>query len=136
MSAAGEAPGGGALDSETREDPYPGGGGRTGLSERISAWVVGVLLAILYAYLVVSAVGNLVGLQQMAGVIGLQLTGVGWFWLLSGIALPVLVLLLALLAGRRRGAGARLLVLAAGLALVAAVQLEVMHLVPQSSFFA
>ena len=102
---------------------------------RISAWIAGALLAVLYAYMVVAAVGTLVGLRQLGGAIGLELTAVGWFWLLLGIALPILFLALALLIGRRRRAGARLLVLAAGLALAAAVQLEVMHLVPQSSFF-
>lgn len=105
------------------------------MAGRVSAWVAGVLLTVLYAYMVVAAIGNLVGLQQMGGAIGLELTGIGWFWLLLGVGLPVLILLLALLIGRKRRAGARLLVLAAGLALAAAVQLEVMHLVPQSSFF-
>jgi len=53
-----------------------------------------------------------------------------------GVALPVAAFVVALLIGRGRRAGARLLVLAAGIAAVAAIQLEVMHLVPQSSFFA
>lgn len=106
------------------------------MAGRIAAWVAGVLLALLYAYLVVAGVGNLIGLSGMAGTLGLSLAPTGWFWLVFGIALPVLAFVAALVIGRRRGAGARLIVLAAGLALVAAVQLEVLHLVPQSTFFA
>lgn len=111
-------------------------GGRTVSGGRIFAWVIGVILTLLYVYLVVAAVGNLMGIQQMADLLGLVLTGVGWFWLLLGIAIPVIAFTVAVLLSRRRSAGARLLVLAAGLATVAAFQLEIMHLVPQSTFFA
>jgi len=54
-------------------------------------------------------------------------------WL--GVALPVVALAVALLAGRRKGGGVKLLLLATALAVTAAVQLEILHLVPQSSFF-
>lgn len=103
---------------------------------KITAWVVAILIVLLYAYLVVAAVGNIIGLTQMAALIGLGLTPFGWFWLVAGIALPVVVFVIAVLVGRRRTALPRLLVLAAGVALVAAVQLEIMHLVPQANFFA
>jgi hypothetical protein len=106
------------------------------MAGRIAAWIVGVLLVLVYAYLVIAGVGNIVGLREMSGLMGLEITGFGWFWLVFGTVLPALVLVLALLIGRGRGAGARLLVLATGIAFVAAVQLEVTHLVPQSSFFA
>jgi len=106
------------------------------MAAKISAWVVGVLVSLLYAWLVVAGIGNIFGLQQMASLLGLGLTGTGWFWLIVGVALPIVVFLLALVTGRRRGAGTRVLVLAAGLALVAAVQLEILHLVPRASFFA
>lgn len=100
------------------------------------AWIVGVLLTLLYAYTVVAAVGNLVMLPRMGAAIGYGITPVGWWWLGFGVALPVIAYALALLFGRRRSAPLRLLVLAVGLCAVAAVQLEIMHLVPQSSFFA
>jgi len=106
------------------------------MAGRIAAWTIGAALIALYAWLAVAAVGNIVGLWQMAEALGLGMTPIGWFWLSFGVGLPVVVLALALLLGRRRGAGARLLVLAAGLALVAAVQLEVLHLVPRAGFFA
>lgn len=106
------------------------------MAGRIVAWVVGVLLTGLYASAVVAGAGNAVLLPRMAENMGLGISGAGWFWLGFGIALPVAVFALALLLGRGRSAAMRVLLLATGIALVAAVQLEVMHLVPQSSFFA
>lgn len=103
---------------------------------RIVAWGIGLLLTGLYASTVVSSAGNLVLLPQMAESMGLGITPTGWFWLGFGVLMPVAVYALALVIGRRRSAALRLLVLAAGLGVVAAVQLEVMHLVPQSGFFA
>lgn len=105
-------------------------------TERIASWVLGVLLGLVYVYLVIAAVGNIIGIVEMSGLLGLELNAIGWFWLVLGVALPVAAFVVALLIGRGRRAGARLLVLAAGIAAVAAIQLEVMHLVPQSSFFA
>lgn len=102
---------------------------------KITGIVFGVLVTLLYAYMVVAAVGNLTGITAMSGVLGLTLTGTGWFWLILGIALPPIGFAIALLLGRGRSLGLRVLVLAAGLASVAAIQLEILHLVPQSSFF-
>lgn len=106
------------------------------MAGRITSWVLGVLVTLLYVYLVVAGVGNLVGISEMAAVLGLSLTGAGWAWLSFGIALPLIAYGVALLIGRRRSPALRVLVLAAGLCVVAAIQLEVLHLVPQSSFFA
>ncbi len=105
------------------------------MAGRIVTWVLGVLLTLLYVYLVVAGVGNLIGLREMSALLGLTLNAVGWSWLLFGIALPVIVFAVALVIGRARSAGLRLLLLATGVCVVAAVQLEVLHLVPQSTFF-
>lgn len=102
----------------------------------VTAWVLGALLTLLYVYLVVAAIGNVIGLTDMATAIGLTLTPVGWWWLMFGIALPIVVFMIALVIGRQRSAAVRVVVLAAGIAAVAAFQLEITHLVPQSSFFA
>ncbi|MFV0433915.1 MAG: hypothetical protein ACK5LO_08055 [Leucobacter sp.] len=106
------------------------------MAGKIVAWVVGLLLTGLYVSVVVAGIGNIVLLPDMAASMGLSMTAVGWFWLSFGIALPVVAFALALLFGRGRSAAMRLLVLATGIGVVAAVQLEIMHLVPQSSFFA
>ena len=106
------------------------------MTGKIVAWTAGVLITALYVYTVVAAVGNVILLPQMAATLGVGLTPIGWGWLVFGVALPVVVYGLALLVARRRTAGPRILVLAAGLCLVAAVQLEVLHMVPQTSYFA
>lgn len=106
------------------------------MAGRIIAWTVGILLTGLYISSVVAGIGNLVLLPQMAATMGLSMTPAGWFWLGFGVLLPVVVFSLSLLLARGRRASLRVLVLAAGLGVVAAVQLEVMHLVPQSGFFA
>lgn len=56
-------------------------------------------------------------------------------WLGLGIALPALIAVIALLLAWRRTFAARVLFLAAGLALVAAVQLDLLHLVPQTAYY-
>lgn len=106
------------------------------MAGKVTAWVIGVLVTLLYAYLVVAGVGNLLGLTEMSTLLGLTLSGAGWFWVIFGIALPVAGFAAALVIARGASGAVRVLVLAAGLAVVAAVQLEVLHLVPQSSFFA
>ncbi|PRI10722.1 hypothetical protein [Leucobacter massiliensis] len=106
------------------------------MGRRIAAWAVGAVLTALYASTVVAAVGNFVLLPQLAAQLGLGMSPLGWFWLSFGVLMPVAVFAIALVIGRRRTAGLRILVLAAGLGVVAAWQLEVMHLVPQFSYFA
>ena len=94
-----------------------------------------VLLTGLYVYMVVAAVGNLTQLPEMASQLGLGVNATGWFWLWLGVALPVLGYAVALLAGRNRRGGSRLLILATALAVVAALQLEISLVVPPTSFF-
>jgi len=107
--------------------------GRAGI---IAAWTWGAILTLLYALVVVNAVGNLIGMPQIAASLGTVLSATGWFWLVFGIALPVLVYAAALFIGRGRRPALRLLLLLAGIAAVSAFQLEIMHLVPQYLFFA
>lgn len=103
------------------------------------AWATGVVLTGLYAFMVVAAVGNLTQLPEMAGQLGLTVNAIGWFWLWFGVLLPVLGFLIAVLivvlVARRRSWGTRLLIIATGLACVAAVQLEVSLLVQPTAFF-
>ena len=102
---------------------------------KVFAWVLGVLLTGLYVSAVVAAVGNAIMLPNVADSLGLGISVSGWFWLVFGIAFPVVVFGIALVLGRGRSAALRVLVLAAGIALVAVAQLEITHLVPQSSYF-
>lgn len=105
------------------------------MASKVTSWVVFACITALYVYMVVAAVGNLTQLPVMASQLGLGLNATGWFWLWFGVGLPVIGYLIALLVGRRRRGGSRLLLLATGLAVVAAVQLEVSLVVPPTSFF-
>lgn len=101
----------------------------------ITAWIAGLVLATLYLYAAVAAVGNLIGMTGLAAALDVGLSVSGWLWLIAGILIPLLVMGLALWLGRRRSAWARILLLAAGVAVVAALQIDVMHLIPDSSYF-
>lgn len=105
------------------------------MGARITTWVLGILLTLLYASTVIAATGNLVLLPKVGAEMGYDVTAFGWFWLWFGILMPVLVFGLALLIGRKRRAATRLFVLFAGLAVVSVLQLEVLLVVPQSAFF-
>lgn len=103
------------------------------MAKRVIAWVIGILLTGLYASTVVAAVGNLLLLPEQAAVAGLGISGFGWFWLVFGVLMPVVVFALSLVIGRRKSSVLRLLVLATGLGVVAVWQLEVALLVSPSS---
>lgn len=105
------------------------------MATRVLSWVVGVILAGLYVYATITGIGNLIGMLGLGGALGTGLSAVGWLWLVFGIVMPLGVLIGGLLLARGRGAGIRILVLATGIALVAAVQLDVMHVIPESSYF-
>lgn len=105
------------------------------MTRRIITWAVWAIITGLYAYMVVAAAGSLSLLPQMVDSMGMSMTGIGWFWLIFGVAVPPIAYVLSLLAARRRSAAVRLLALATGLAAAAAINLEVLLLVPQSSFF-
>lgn len=108
---------------------------RRPLASRIIAWVVGLAVTALYTVTVVGAVGNLIMMPQIGTSMGYGITPVGWFWLIFGVALPVVVFAVALLLGRKRAAVQRILLLATGIGLIAAVQLEISVLVPNYWFF-
>lgn len=106
------------------------------MAKRVFSWVAGVLLAVLYIYATTTAIGNLTGMLGLSGALGTGLSVSGWVWLIAGILLPPVALAAALLLGRGRAAGSRLLLLAAGIAVVAVLQLDLMHVIPESTYFA
>lgn len=99
---------------------------------RAVPWAVGAILTGLYAYALVRPIGDLTGLPQL----GLAIAPIGWLWLVAAVLVPIVGYAVALLFGRRRSAPVRLTVLAAGLGVVAVIQLEMQLLAPLSSFFA
>lgn len=105
------------------------------MAKTVAAWTAGVLLALLYLYAAVAAIGNLMYFPGLANVSGLEVSSVGWTWLIIGVIMPVVLLSLALILGRKRKAGIRILLLAVGITVVAVLQIDLMHLIPESSYF-
>lgn len=105
------------------------------MAKTITGWVLFAAITGLYVFMVIAAIGNMTQLPEMASQLGLELNPAGWFWLWFGVCLPPVGFLIALLAGIKRKGGARLLLLATGLAVVAAIQLEVSLIIPPTSFF-
>lgn len=103
---------------------------------KISAWACGALITVLYAYMVIAGVGNILGMNDASALLQLPISGVGWWWLGFGTVLPIVSYSVALIVARTQSAWLRVMILAAGLCATAAVQLEVSHLVPGSIFFA
>lgn len=99
------------------------------------SWVVIALAAVLYAYGVWAAVGNVLVLPEFAARLGLKVSALGWFWLTVQIALPLLIAGVALLLGRKRAVHVRALLFAAGVAVVAVLSIDITHSVPQISYF-
>lgn len=96
------------------------------IAKRISTWAIGLVLVALYVYATVAAVGNLIG---MGAFLGDAFGVLPWVLLGVGVAVPAISLILALALAAQRGAWARILLLATGLCVTAAVQLEIMHLI-------
>jgi len=91
----------------------------------LPTWLVATIaggFGLLYAYTVWNAVSLLV--YQASGVLGLN--GLGWFVLLLAVVFPIAAFAVAFALGRRRRAGVFVLLMLAGLALVAVFWLNVL----------
>lgn len=91
----------------------------------VSAWVVAIGVLGLYAYAVAAGIGNLVGMSTFLGDV---LGPLPWALLGLTVVAPIVALVVALILARGRTAWVRVLLLATGLCVAAAVQLEIMHL--------
>lgn len=106
------------------------------ITSRVLAIAGYLLLTVLYGFALFQSVGNIVNMPALAGQLGLSINLLGWMWLTIGVLIPIIGYLLSLWAGRRQNRVVRLLVLATGLGIVSIMQLNIMHVVPTSSFFA
>lgn len=94
-------------------------------------WVVtalAVLFGLFYAYDAWEAVGNVIGISTLASGLDTSISALGWVVLSIGIAVPVVVFLVAFRIGRRRDLLAQVLVYLAGLGVVAVVSLSIVAL--------
>lgn len=101
-----------------------------------TVWFWAGLVAVigLYVYAVSAAVGNWIGMDQLATMLADGLSGIGRVWLVVGVAIPVLAFAVSALIGVGKSRGVKLLLLCAGLTVVAILQLDVMHLVPTTLY--
>lgn len=120
------------LSGDAPASPDAPAAGRAGV---VLGWLALGALTALFGYAVWAAVGNLIGIRAAASTIGLGVTTIGTVWLLVGIALPPIVYAVALWLGRGLGRWQRALLLLAGLATVAVLQLDMMNLVKMSTYF-
>lgn len=90
--------------------------------------VVAALLGLFYAYDVWGAVGDMINLPAFYDAIGIGAKNVPWWLLWIGVAIPVVVYVLAFVVGRRRNVGAKAVVFVVGLALAAGLGIGVLAL--------
>ncbi len=87
-----------------------------------------VAFGLLYAYKVFEAVSNAVSLPNLYVSLAIEPSAVPWWLLVIGMLVPVAGFALAVRLGRGRSVGARVLLLAAGIAVVSALSLTVIAL--------
>ena len=91
--------------------------------------VIVVVFALLFAYPVWSAIGNLLGLPAFySSQLGVSSDRVPWALLWAGVIVPAIVFLVGVLLGWRRGPGSMALLLTTGFALVSAINLNIVAL--------
>jgi len=102
--------------------------GSTATRRRPPRWLlltIAVLFGLFYAYDVWEAVGNLVGLNELAQSLDTQLSAFGWAVLIAGVLLPGVVYAVAYRLGRNRAFGVQALTLLVGLCAVAVISLDI-----------
>ncbi|WP_344369628.1 bacitracin resistance protein [Agromyces tropicus] len=85
-----------------------------------------IVFGLFFAYDAWEAVGNLVGMAGVAAALGTMLSTTGWIVLIGAILLPVAIFAIAFLIGRRRGAVVQAALYLAGLAVSAALYLDIL----------
>jgi len=90
--------------------------------------VVAALLGLFYAYDVWEAIGNMINLPPFYDSIGIGSKHVPWWLLWIGVAIPVIVYILAFVIGRHRNVGAKAVIFIVGLALAAGLGIGVIAL--------
>ncbi|WP_217134403.1 hypothetical protein [Leucobacter chinensis] len=122
-------------DSELNAQEVEGEGAvASKLSHTIWFWVGFIAVIGLYAYSISAAIGNWIGMDQLATILADGLSDIGRVWLVVGVAVPALALLVSLLIGVGKKRSTKLLLMVAGLTVVAVLQLDMMHLVPTTTY--
>jgi len=115
---------GAAVEAGIADDATQAKQGRYG---SLSTIVAG-LFALLYAYSVWQAIGNLVALPAFYNQTGLGSANVPWWVLWVGIVIPIAVFALAFVVGRKRSVLGKALIFLVGLAVTAGLGIGVIAL--------
>jgi hypothetical protein len=98
-------------------------------SRRTPFWLeitLAIAFGLFFAYDAWEAVGNLVGVADLAGTLETSISGLGWVVLITAILLPVLLFAAAFLLGRRRSAVMQAALYLTGLAISALLYLDIL----------
>ena len=90
--------------------------------------IIAVLFGLFFAYDLWEAISNLVALPGFYEYAGFGVENVPWWLLIIGVAIPVVVFVLALIVGRGRPLLVKAIVLLVGLTVVSALGLAVVGL--------
>lgn len=85
-----------------------------------------IAFGLFFAYDAWEAVGNLIGIAGIASTLGTSVTALGWVVLIAAILLPIALFAAAFLLGRRRTAVVQAALYLAGLAVSAALYLDIL----------
>ncbi|MEI5584635.1 MULTISPECIES: hypothetical protein [unclassified Agromyces] len=85
-----------------------------------------IAFGLFFAYDAWEAVGNLVGVADLAGSLDTSISGLGWIVLIAAVLLPILLFASAFLLGRRRSAVVQAALYLTGLAVSAALYLDIL----------
>lgn len=100
----------------------------------IGYWVVFVAIVALYVYALATAIGNWLGMSNIANILADGLSPSGILWLSVGVAIPVVTFIVASIVARGKLRWQRVLILLLGLTIVAVLQLDLMHMVPTTRY--
>lgn len=98
------------------------------LARRTPFWLdlmLAIVFGLFFAYDAWDGVGNLIGMAGIADALETSITGVGWVVLIAAILLPVALFAVAFLLGRRRTAVVQAALYLTGLAVSAALYLDI-----------
>lgn len=87
---------------------------------------IAIAFGLFFAYDAWEAVGNLVGVAQLAATLDTTITALGWVVLIAAILLPILLFAIAFLLGRRRSAIVQAALYLVALAVSAALYLDIL----------
>jgi hypothetical protein len=96
----------------------------------VGKWAILGVFGLLFAFDVWEAIGNFIGIYTQGLVLGLVLTGGGWFFLLLGVFAPIVLFVLAAIFTKKMSTGRSLAFFVVALTVSAVIALDITLAVP------